>query len=52
MLIQLIQVLLVVCNLLLQLLKLFLLFLPDVEILVGLLAFAEGVAAVDPKVSF
>lgn len=43
MLIQVIQMLLVVRNLLLQLLKLLLLFLPNVEVLVGLLAFAEGV---------
>ena len=43
MLIQFIQMLLVVLNLLPQLLKLLLLFLTNVEILVGLLAFAEGV---------
>ena len=44
MLIQLIQMLLVVGNFLLQLLKLLLLFLTHVEVLVGLLALAEGVA--------
>ena len=44
MLIQLIQMLLVVGNLLLQLLKLLLFFLANVEVLVGLLALAEGVA--------
>ena len=44
MLIQLIQMLLVVGNLLLQLLKLLLLFLTHVEVLIGLLALAEGVA--------
>ena len=43
MLIQVIQMLLVVRNLLLQLLKLLLLLLTNVEVLVGLLAFAEGV---------
>ena len=44
MLIQLVQMLLVVGNLLLQLLKLLLLFLTNVEVLIGLLALAEGVA--------
>ena len=44
MLIQLFQMAFVVFNLLLQLLKLFLLFLTHVEVLVGLLALAEGVA--------
>ena len=43
MLIQIIQMLLVVRNLLPQLLKLLLLFLMNVEVLVGLLTFAEGV---------
>lgn len=43
--------LLVVRNLLLQLLKLFLLFLTNVEVLVGLLAFAEGIPESPGQVS-
>ena len=52
MLIQLIQMFFVIRNLLLQLLQLLLLFLMNVEILIGLLAFVESVSMLSEIISF